>query len=315
MAPQALTSGKPLLLILAGPTASGKSDVAFLLAKRLKGEIVNCDAMQVYRGMDIGTAKPSKTDRRRIPHHLLDIATPKERMNAERFSKLARTAIEGIASRGKVPILTGGSGLYLRSTVDGIFPGIGRDPKLRRKLEKSLGRQGPERLHLRLKKTDPEAASRIHPNDGRRIVRALEVYEKTGKPISFLQKTREGIGSHYRILWFGLLFQREELYRRINERVDAMFGKGLLGEVKRLRKSLGPTSRRALGYTEVLSYLKGEIPLERVIELVKRNSRRYAKRQLVWFRADKRIRWIPVARNETPRAVANRILARLRSHV
>lgn len=316
MAHPASLKEKPLLIVIAGPTGAGKSEVALRLARRLKGEIVNCDSMQVYRGMDIGTAKPTPAVRKKIRHHLIDILDPSRKMNAERFSRLARKAIEEIVERGKIPVLAGGSGLYLRATLRGIFPGVGADPGLRKKLYRRLERVGSKALHARLKKVDPEAARKIHPNDGRRIVRALEVYRKTGKPISLLQKQREGLGSEYRPLWFALSLDREELYRRINTRVDGMFKKGLFGEVKRLaEKRMGLTSRRAVGYAEVLSCLKREIPLERAVELVKRNSRRYAKRQLSWFRQEKSIHWVAVSKKETADRLARQILRQVKHHV
>ena len=304
---------QPLLVILVGPTGSGKSDVAIRLAKRLKGEIINCDSMQIYRGMDIGTAKPSRPMRRQVQHHLVDVIAPSQTMNVARFSRLARKTIGEIVGRGKVPILVGGSGLYLRAVTDGIFPGVGEDAILRERLYARQKIEGSQRLHAELKRMDPEAARKIHPNDGRRIVRALEVYQKTGKPISLLQKEREGIGQRYRTRWFGLKPDRGKLYQRIEARVDEMFRKGLVDEVKKVsKKRMGLTSRKALGYAEVLSYLKGEATLERTVALMKRNHRRYAKRQLSWFRQEKQIAWIPVSPKELAETIAGRILSRMR---
>ena len=249
-------------------------------------------------------------------HHLIDLIRPSQTMNAERFSTLARKAIGEIVGRGKVPILVGGSGLYIRAIVEGIFPGVGKDVLLRQRLEARLKKEGSQRLHTELKKVDPQAAQRIHPNDGRRIVRALEVYQKTGKPISLLQKTRRGIGEAYRVLWIGLMPDRSKLYERIEARVDDMFRRGLVEEAKRLsKKRMGLTSRKALGYAEVLSYLKGDGTLERTVALVKRNHRRYAKRQLSWFRQEKQIQWLAVSSAESIEKIAGRVLSRVSPHV
>ena len=314
-ASQGIKRNKPLLVVLVGPTASSKSDVALCLARRLKGEIVNCDSMQIYRGMEIGTAKPTPRMRRQIRHHLLDLIRPSQTMNVERFSRLARKAIGEVARRGKVPILVGGSGLYIRAIVEGIFSGAGKDTLLRQRLEARAKKEGSRPLHAELRKVDPQAAQRIHPNDIRRIIRALEVYQKTGQPISLLQKTRRGIGEAYRALWIGLMPDRSKLYERIEARVDDMFRRGLVDEVRRLsKKRMGLTARHALGYAEVLSYLKGDGTLERTVELVKRNQRRYAKRQLSWFRQEKQIDWLTVSAAEGAEKVAGRVLSRIKPH-
>ena len=299
---------KGMVVFLAGPTAVGKSEAAVALARKINAEIVSCDSMQVYRGMDILTSKPNRALRKKIRHHLIDIATPQQEYNVSRYYGEAGGKIAEILSRGRVPLVVGGTGLYMSILADGIFQVKSEDKALRSELSRQAGKKGSPFLHNRLKQVDPQAASRIHPNDAKRIIRALEVFMSTGKQISRLQKERSGLGEKYDLRIFCLERERGELYRRIGQRVDKMFKEGLVPEVKRLlRLRLSRTSRWAIGIKEVKGYLDGLYDLEEAKQLVKRNSCLYAKRQLTWFRKDRRIRWIKVKGKETPASIANRI--------
>lgn len=286
-----------ILVVIVGPTAVGKTDVSIEAAARLGGEIVSCDSMQVYRYMDIGTAKPGPSERARVPHHLIDVVDPDEAFNVARFQELAQAAIDDIAARGKIPFLVGGTGLYVRAVVDGfLFPWEGASPELRRKLEDEAAAQGVPALHARLAEVDPAAARRIHPNDARRIIRALEVYATTGRPISEMwRRAGEGKMRVDRLVMLGLVREREVLYERIERRCDAMVRQGLVEETRCLLErgyECALTARQALGYKEIVEHLRGRCSLEEAVEAIKRNTRRYAKRQLTWFRADPRIEWI-----------------------
>ncbi|HEA46921.1 MAG TPA: tRNA (adenosine(37)-N6)-dimethylallyltransferase MiaA [bacterium] len=408
---------KPLIVIV-GPTAVGKSEVAIELAKRMKGEIISCDSRQVFKYLNIGTAKPTKEERKKVPHHLIDIIEPDEEFNAFLYAQRVYKAISGIHRKRKTPILVGGSGLYLRAVIDGIFPGAGRNEKIRERLEKfSSGC-----LYKKLKETDPKTALRLHPHDKVRILRALEVYELTGQPISVLQKVSKGRKpdyegalplapstkkaritrfssnserlsyyegalplapstkkaritrfssnserlsyyegalplaastkkaritrfssnserlsyyegalplasstkkaritrfssnserlSYYDLTMIGLKREREELYRRINRRGEEMIKEGLVKEVKNLLKkgfAQDLIALKGLGYKEIIGYLNGEYDLKEAIRLLKRNSRRFAKRQLTWFNKDKRIHWIEIAEKESANRVASQI--------
>lgn len=300
---------KKVVIFLVGPTAIGKSEVAVELAEAIGAEIISCDSMQAYKGMDIGTAKPPLSLRRQVPHHLIDIMGPLEGYSCAEFNERAKVLIEEIFGRGRVPLVVGGSGLYVKALVDGIFVSPGPDWGLRNLLYLQAQRYGDEFLYEMLAKVDPAAAARLHPNDRRRIVRALEVYEKTGFPISNLQPNREGIFSRYEVVVIGLARRRDDLYRRINERVDRMFDEGLVGEVKNLAdKGMGLVARQALGYKEIFGYLEGKYDLEEARRLLKRNTRRFAKRQFSWFRRDKRVRWIEIGRDEGVKEVLQKVL-------
>lgn len=296
---------KPLVVI-AGPTAVGKSEVAIELAKRINGEIVSCDSRQVYKYLNIGTAKPTKEERKKIPHHLIDIIKPNEEFNAYLYAQRAHKAIFGIHRKRKIPILVGGSGLYLRAVIDGIFPGAGKNKEIRKRLEKfSSGA-----LYKRLKEADPKSALRLHPHDKVRIIRALEVYELTGQPISVLQEVSKEKKPNYDLMMVGLKRKREELYQRINGRVEGMIKGGLVEEVRGLLKrgfSKDLIALKGLGYREIIGYLDREYGLEEAIRLLKRNSRRFAKRQLTWFSQDKRIHWIEIAEKDLANRVASQI--------
>lgn len=282
------------LVIILGPTGVGKSATSIKLAKKLGGEIINCDSMQVYRGFDIGTDKLTPDEREDIPHHLLDIADAGTQFTAADFAKLALKAINLILKKKKLPIIVGGTGLYLKALLDGLFPGPSGSSRLRFKLEKEAQEKGLESLAEKLKKIDPEYYQLIGRNDKMRIIRALEVYELTKKPISeqFLNTKSYLEGLH--IIKIGLTLTRSDLYKRIEERVDKMFKKGIIKEVESLlERGVDETSPpfRALGYKYVLKYLKEEMSLEEAISLTKRDTRRYAKRQLTWFRKMEGIHW------------------------
>ena len=290
------------VVAVVGATATGKSDLALALAEVLGGEIVNADSMQLYRGMDIGTAKLSVAERRGVPHHLLDIWSVTEPASAAEYQQLARAAIDGILARGRTPILVGGSGLYVRAALDPLeFPGT--DADLRARLEGELEVAGPAVLHARLAELDPAAALGILPTNGRRIVRALEVVELTGRPFS---ATLPGYEAVYDAVQLGL--DRPDLDPRIDARVDLMWRRGLVEEVRRLvRVGLrqGRTASRALGYQQVLAALDGQWTTDAAAVLTKQATRRFARRQRSWFRRDPRVIWLDAAAPDlTERALA-----------
>ena len=281
-------------MVLLGPTGVGKSALALHLAQRFGGEIISCDSMQVYRGFDIGTDKPTPAMRRSVPHHLLDIVGPSAQFTAADFVREALAAIRLIKARGHLPFVVGGSGLYLKALVSGLFPGPGRDPELREKLERRAREQGLEVLRKELEEVDLTYARLIGQRDRIRIIRALEVFYQTGKPMSehFLNTKPEIKGFHS--IKIGLKLKKEELHRRIEERADRMFSLGIVNEVRTLlAQGVEVTAPpfRALGYKYVLKHLKGEISLEAAISLTKRDTRRFAKRQLVWFKKMEGIHW------------------------
>lgn len=284
---------KPRLIFLVGPTAAGKTSLSLRLAKEIGAEIVSCDSMQVYRGMDIISSKPSAADRKKVRHHCIDIVTPRAEFNASRYRLRAMRAIRDIIGRGKVPLFVGGTGLYVSVLVEGIFKAAAVKPAIRERLTRTAARKGSAFLHVRLTKVDPVAAAKIHPNDARRIIRALEVFESTGTPISMLQAKRKGLWDTYDIQIFCLCPERAALYRRIDARVDKMFREGLVDEVRKLlRGGMSATSRCAIGIPEVSGYLEARFGRDEARESMKLATRQYAKRQLTWFRKDKRIVWV-----------------------
>ncbi len=285
---------KPMIAALVGPTGVGKTRAAIGLCARLNAEIVSMDSMQVYRGMDIGTAKPSASERQAAPHHLLDVADPRETFTTARYREMAFAAFDGILARGKLPLLVGGTGLYLQAVSYELRLGErGADEALRERLRREAEEPGGrQRLHARLAEIDPQAAARLHPNDARRVIRALEL---AGAPRG-QDERREG---PYHVEVYGLTMPREALYARIDARVDAMIEGGLVGEVEALlaqgvppQETGGPM--QAIGYKEIAAALRGETTMERAVALVKQGSRRYAKRQWTWFRRDERVRWFDV---------------------
>ena len=306
---------KPKIFFLIGPTAVGKTETAIHLAKKLNAEIISCDSMQIYKDMDIITSKPSKALRKKVRHHLVDVLPVGKEYNVSRYRKGAVKIIKQLIKKDKTPLFVVGTGLYMSILIDGIFEAKAQDNALRKKLYKQAKLKGRNYLYNGLKKVDPEAAAKTHPNDTKRLIRALEVFKITGKPISELQKLRRGLSENYDIIVIGLDMNRENLYRRIDERVDKMFKKGLAFEVKRLLKlKLGKTASCAIGIKELKGYFDGEYDLEEVKRKIKQSTRNYAKRQLTWFRKDKRIRWINVGEKDKPTLIANRILKLWKKH-
>jgi tRNA dimethylallyltransferase len=281
------------MVAIAGPTGSGKSALAVEIARAFDGEIVSCDALQVYRGLDIGTSKPSPTERRAIPHHLLDVVAPDEEFSAAGYVALAARAISGIAARGKLPVIVGGTGLYLRALRAGLFEGPGRSTAIRERLSRIAERRGPGALHRILRRWDPVSASRIHPNDRVRLVRGIEVYLASGKRMSELMRERKSPLEGFRDILVGLRPSRERLARRITNRVDAMYSHGLVGEVRRLEADYGAEvpAFKAIGYREALLLLEGDVDSSRAKELTVRATTQYAKRQMTWFRREPGIVW------------------------
>lgn len=283
------------VLVIVGPTASGKTTLSLLVAKQLNGEILSADSRQIYKFLDIGTAKPTKEQLREVKHYFIDELKPDEEFSAGEYGKRGRELIRRIFQKGKVPIVVGGSGLYIQSLVDGLFEGPSADNKVRKKLYDRLHRNGAESLLRELRKVDPVLAAKMLPSNTRRIVRALEVYELTGVPISQLQEKK--IERNFVPLFVGLAWDRKRLYERINYRVDEMLAKGLIDEVNQLEQK-GYTgclsSLQTVGYEEAFAFLRGEIDYDKMVELIKRNSRQYAKRQLTWFRRNERVHWFKI---------------------
>jgi tRNA dimethylallyltransferase len=280
---------------IVGPTGAGKSALAMAVAERSNCEIVNADSRQFYRGMDLGTAKPSAEDQARVPHHLVDVRNPDESLDVAEFAELARTAIEEIAARGRNPLVVGGSGLYLRVIRSGIFRGPAASPEIRDRLTKIAAETGVACLHERLREIDPEAANRIGVNDLYRIVRALEVFELTGETISAHQLRHRFADNGYDTLTAGVEVDRKILYDAIDARFDAMVAAGLVEEVRALVTagySPGKPPLSTIGYKQIAAYLRGEIALDDAIAQAKQESRRLAKRQLTWFRREPNVVWL-----------------------
>lgn len=282
-------------MVVLGPTAGGKTALSLALAKKLGGEIVCADSMQVYRGMDVGTAKPTRAERREVPHHLVDFLSPKEPFSAARYAELARKAVAGVNARGRLPILVGGTGLYIQAIVDNIlFEPMPSDPRLRRELERRAGELGGQALLEELAKVDPGLAEKLHPNNLGRIIRGLEAYRLTGTPLSRWQERSRREPSPYNPCMLGIAFRdRQALYRRIEERVEDMLAKGLVEEAERLYSGgYGRTAVQAIGYKELFGFFRGEQDLAQAVAQIKQETRRYAKRQMTWFRRDKRVHWL-----------------------
>lgn len=300
------------VLFLVGPTAVGKSRVSLVLAERIGAEIISLDSMQLYKGFDIISSKPSLKDMSLVRHHLIDILSPSRSFDVSQYRRLAVKKIRKIHGRGKTPLFAGGTGLYMSVLLDGIFkePGFGKG--IREKLLRSGQKKGHAFLHAKLKKADPESAARIHPNDSRRIIRALEVYEKTGKPISSWQKERKGIWVECDVRIIGLNMEREALYARINRRVDEMVYSGLVEEARGLLTGrLSKTAKSAIGIPELKGCFAGEYDIKQAVDLIKMNTRRYAKRQLTYFRRDKRIQWVMAGENQSAESLARDVMRRI----
>ena len=298
---------KTRLLAVVGPTASGKSALALELAKRLNGEIVSCDSMQIYRGMDIGTAKPTRWELAQVPHHLIDIAEPEQEFSAMDFVSAATKAVEEISARGHLPVLCGGTGLYLDALLrGGEAETPGADPAVREELSALAHTYGAQYLHDQLRAVDPVGAAAIHPNNVRRVIRALEIYRATGIPKSEWDRRSMEKPARYDATVLGLLYtDRELLYRRIESRVDAMLEEGLVEETRALMErgvfAASRTAGAAIGYKELLPYLRGEVTLAEATAELKTATRRYAKRQMTWFSARPYVRWITMNDGEKMR--------------
>jgi len=299
------------LVVITGPTATGKSDIGVQVAAHVDGEIVSADSMLVYRGMDIGTAKPTIFKMGGIPHHLIDIVEPDQEYNVALFQQQARCIIKGIISRDKIPLLVGGTGLYIRAVIDDYdFSDTEGNESYRKALQNEAVENGPESLHKRLSEVDPLAASKLHPRDVRRVIRALEVHQHTGRPISSYHTLDQPGQQSYNLMMFGLTMDRETLYRRIEQRVDLMLADGLVEEVKKLINmgfSTELSSMRGLGYKEIAAHLTGEMSLTQAVDILKRNTRRFAKRQMTWFRRDDRIKWFSVDQCGGPEFIVQEI--------
>ena len=291
---------KQKIVIILGPTASGKTDLAVRLAERFGGEIVNADSMQVYRGMEIGTAKPSPELRQRVPHHLIDMVEPDIDFSASDFRREAARAIADIAGRGKRAFIVGGTGLYIRALLRGLVDSPSGAGGVRGELEEQARLLGNDALLGELARVDPDSAARLHPNDLVRIIRALEVYRLTGTPISRQRNAHGFSGDYYFPLKIGLAVERRELYERIDRRVEGMMAEGLVEEVRALLgRGFSPCLKalRSIGYRQICAYLSHEYPLDEAVRLIKRDTRRYAKRQMTWFNNDKEINWVEYSDN------------------
>lgn len=290
----------PLLIVLAGPTASGKTSLSLHLAERYKGEIVSCDSVAVYRDMEIGTAKPDKADRKRLPHHLIDVVDPTEPYTAGDYSRAGRSALSEIVERGHTPIVTGGTGLYLRALIDGLFAGPQRSESLRERLKLSDKKHGRGWLYKILMRLDPKSAERIHPNDKPKLIRALEVCIGARQPMSHVWEQGREVLKGFRILRIGLEPDREYLYQRINKRAAAMFQNGLVEETRMLLKKYGEARPfDSLGYKQARALLRGDYREIDAISLAQQGHRNYAKRQLTWFRREPDLYWLHGFGDET----------------
>ena len=308
---------KPVVLALVGPTGSGKTRTAIRLCQALNAEIVSMDSMQVYRGMDIGTAKPTREELAAAPHHMIDVVDPDQMFTVSMYREMACEAIDGILSRGRMPLLVGGTGLYLQAISYEMSLGDnGADHALREELHRIAGEaDGPKRLHERLQRVDPASAEKLHPNDIRRVIRALEIYATSGRAKSAQADEQRREGS-YHVLVYGLSLPREMMYARINARVDEMVRNGLVGEVKGLlERGIEPRpeggAMQAIGYKEIVSALRGEMTLEKAVDLIKQGSRRYAKRQWTWFRHDPRTKWFDWTAYDSEDALINDLLRQI----
>ena len=293
------------MIILTGPTAVGKTDLSIQLAKAINGEIISADSMQVYRHMDIGSAKVTPEEMDGVCHHLIDVLEPEEEFNVVVFQKLAKEALTGIYERGHIPIIVGGTGFYIQALLYDIdFTENDGDTAIRRELEKLAQTQGAGCLHQMLQEIDPESAAAIHQNNVKRVIRAIEFYRQTGKKISLHNEQEREKQSPYQFLYYVLDTDRKTLYERIDRRVDLMMEHGLVDEVKHLA-DMGCTrdmvSMQGLGYKEILDYLSGEIPLEEAVYILKRDTRHFAKRQITWFKRERDVRWLELEQFQNDR--------------
>lgn len=286
---------KPKVIVICGPTASGKTALSIELAKQIDGEIISCDSMQIYKDMNIGTAKPDEEEKQGIKHYLMDFVSPDERYSVADFKRDATRAIKEILNKGKMPIIVGGTGLYVDSMIYGIeYNEIDVDEKYRKQLEERINKEGLEILYQEAKKIDPIAIKKISHNDKKRIMRILEIYKVTGKTKTEQEKESRKNEVEFDYKVFAINMDREKLYERINKRVDIMIDKGLIEEVKSLKSKYNkfPTAMQGLGYKEVVKYLEKEYDRETMVDIIKQETRRYAKRQLTWFRKNKQTVWL-----------------------
>jgi tRNA dimethylallyltransferase len=284
----------PLLVVVLGPTASGKTSLSLALAERFQGEVVNCDSVAMYCEFEIGTAKPSAVERARAPHHLLDFVNPTSYITAGEYARLARQALAEIKSRGNLPIVVGGTGLYLRALLEGLFAGPQRSEELRERLRQRVEKNGADYLHCVLRRLDPEAAAKIHANDIPKLIRAIEVCMGSRHRITEMWKRGRDPLTGFRILRIGLNPNRDALYARINQRAERMFASGLTEETKQLLEKYGDTARplTSLGYKQAVQLLRGEIDSKTALEAAQQAHRNYAKRQMTWFRREPEVRWL-----------------------
>lgn len=297
------------IFFLVGPTAVGKTEISLELAKAINAEIISCDSMQVYRKIDIISQKPTKLQLKKVPHHMIGVVSPSENFSVADYRKKALKEIKAIYKKGKIPLLVGGTGLYMKVLIDGLFPSPKPDLKLRERLKKEAEVkaevEGKDYLYKKLQKIDPETAAMLHPNDARRIIRALEIYKKTGSTMSQLKKKTKGLGSDYCVRIFSLNRQREELYDRINKRVEKMFKSGAVEECRRLKGiKLSLSASQILGCKEIFAYLDNKCTKQEVMEALKQNTRRFAKRQLSWFRNEPRAEVFDIKVSESARQTA-----------
>ena len=302
-----LTINKTPLVIIAGPTASGKSAAAVELALRMNGEVISADSMQIYRGMDIGTAKVTKEEMRGVRHYLIDCADPDENYNVVLFQQKAREAVQEAVSAQKLPILCGGTGFYIQALLYDIdFTEMEENTSLRSRYEALAAEKGPEALHRILKEKDPASAAAIHPNNVKRVIRALEFAQESGGSIAAHNLAQRERGSVYNSVFFVLTMDRQKLYERIDRRVDLMMEQGLLDEVTRLRDigiARDSTAMQGIGYKQIYSYLEGDWSLEEAVRLIKMDTRHFAKRQLTWFRREKDVIWVDIDQYDTKEAL------------
>ena len=305
------TPHSPAIAVV-GPTASGKTALGMALAERFRGEIVSCDALQVYRHMDVGTAKPSAGDRERIAHHMLDLREPCQDFTAGDYQRMGREALKAIRARGNVPVVVGGTGFYLRVLTEGLFEGPGRSEELRARLRRIVARRGPQCIHSALHRVDPESANRLAPADAERNIRAYEIYLQSGRTMTWWQGLPKDTLTGFRWLKLSIRRPRTDLYARIDRRVEEMFRQGFVEEVRALMEGYPRDCHafKAIGYRQIAAHLEGKCTMEQAIEDTRRESRRYAKRQLTWFRADPEIVWLDAAAGEeAPLAAAADIAA------
>lgn len=298
------------IIVILGPTAVGKTDLALEISKFLDVEILSADSRQLYKYLDIGTAKPSEEMLRKVPHHFINILKPDQDYSAGRFGEEGRKKIEEIFERNKTPLVVGGSGLYIKALLEGFFEGEIRNDRIRKSLQVRLKREGPLTLYRELSAVDPKISQKLHPHNGKQIIRALEVYMSTGERLSDLQKNKLP-APHFNSLKFGLMQERSILYERINQRVEKMFQNGLVGEVTNILEMGYDESLNSLntvGYAEVIQYLNGNLDYKSCVEKIKQNSRHYAKRQSTWFRADKEIHWFNIEDPQELGKIAGQII-------